>query len=99
MEPKNVKLTDWEALITDYDKSKAFQLLCYALLYSKKHGTHSLLAGIYSFKNLGQGLFSFSQNKNNAVIDAEVISTFEDYLKQLILEICDPAVPFTEKAV
>ncbi|MFC4220760.1 PD-(D/E)XK nuclease family protein [Flagellimonas marina] len=99
VEPKNVKLTDWETLITDYDKSKAFQLLCYALLYSKKHGTHSLLAGIYSFKNLGQGLFSFSQDKNNPLIDAEVISTFEGSLKQLILEICNPAVPLTEKAV
>ncbi|MFD2100048.1 PD-(D/E)XK nuclease family protein [Flagellimonas iocasae] len=99
VEPKNVKLTDWEALITDYDKSKAFQLLCYALLYSKKYNTNPLTAGIYSFKNLGQGLFSFSQDKNNTLIDDEVLSTFEDYLKQLILEICNPALPLIEKPV
>ncbi|MBO0321107.1 PD-(D/E)XK nuclease family protein [Muricauda sp. CAU 1633] len=99
VESKNVKLTDWEELITNYDKSKAFQLLCYALLYSKKHDTNSLLAGIYSFKNLGQGLFSFSQDKNNTLIDAEVLSTFEGYLKQLILEICNPDNPLIEKAV
>lgn len=99
VEPKNVKLTNWEELITNYDKSKAFQLLCYALLYSKKHGVDSVLAGIYSFKNLGQGLFSFSQDKNNTLIDAEVLSTFEGYLKQLILEICNPSLPLIEKAV
>ncbi len=99
VEPKNVTLTDWGMLITDYDKSKAFQLLCYALLYSKKHGTNSLLAGIYSFKNLGYGLFSFSQDKKNTLIDAEVLSTFETHLKQLILEICYPSLPLTEKAV
>ncbi|MER3375699.1 MAG: PD-(D/E)XK nuclease family protein [Allomuricauda sp.] len=99
VEPKNVKLTDWEELITNYDKSKAFQLLCYALLYSKKHDTNSVLAGIYSFKNLGKGLFSFSQDNNNPLIDAEVLSTFETYLKQLILEICNPSLPLTEKAV
>jgi hypothetical protein len=99
VEPKNVKLTDWEELITNYDKSKAFQLLCYALLYNKKHGAESALAGIYSFKNLGQGLFSFSQDKNNTLIDTEVLSTFEGYLKQLILEICNPSLPLTEKAV
>lgn len=99
VEPKNVKLTDWEELITNYDKSKAFQLLCYALLYCKKHDTSSVLAGIYSFKNLGKGLFSFSQDNNNPLIDAEVLSTFETYLKQLILEICNPSLPLTEKAV
>ncbi len=99
VEPKNVKLTDWEALITDYDKSKAFQLLCYALLYSKKHNANPVLAGIYSFKNLGQGLFSFSQDKNNTLIDTEVLATFETYLKKLILEICNPALPLIEKAI
>ena len=99
VEPKNVKLTDWETLITDYDKSKAFQLLCYALLYNQKHDANPILAGIYSFKNLGQGLFSFSQDKNNTLIDTEVLATFEAYLKQLILEICNPASPLIEKAV
>lgn len=94
--PKNVKITDWEALITDYDKSKAFQLLCYAYLYSKKHGISDLQAGIISFKNLSQGLFPFSEDKNN-LINADTLATFENYLYQLIGEICDAAVPLMEK--
>ncbi|GLU43340.1 PD-(D/E)XK nuclease family protein [Allomuricauda sp. NBRC 101325] len=96
VEAKNVKITDWETLITDYDKSKAFQLLCYAYLYSKKHGTSDLQAGIISFKNLGQGLFPFSEDKNTR-IHSDTLATFENYLFQLIQEICNAAIPLTEK--
>ncbi len=96
VEPKNVKITDWEELITEYDKSKAFQLLCYAHMYRKKHGATSLLAGIYSFKNLGQGLFSFVEDKN-PFIEENTLVSFEAKLHQLIYDILDPKIPFTEK--
>ncbi len=96
VEAKNVKITDWETLITDYDKSKAFQLLCYAYLYAKKHGITEVQAGIISFKNLSQGLFPFSEDKNTR-INSDTLATFENYLFQLIREICNTAVPLTEK--
>ncbi|MEQ5792989.1 PD-(D/E)XK nuclease family protein [Muricauda sp. NFXS6] len=96
VEPKNVKITDWETLITDYDKSKAFQLLCYAYLYSKKHGIKDVQAGIISFKKLSQGLFRFSEDKNTQ-INADTLATFENYLYQLIREICNTEIPLTEK--
>ena len=96
VEPKNVKITDWETLITDYDKSKAFQLLCYAYLYSKKHGISDVQAGIISFKNLSKGLFPFSEDKDTR-IHTDTLATFENHLFQLIREICDSAVPLTEK--
>lgn len=96
VEPKNVKMTDWEELVTNYDKSKAFQLLCYALLYHKTHRMAPLLAGIYSFKSLSQGLFSFTKDKND-LIDEDILVSFEGQLKQLITEICNPEVPLTEK--
>ncbi|WP_108245718.1 PD-(D/E)XK nuclease family protein [Muricauda brasiliensis] len=97
VEAKNVKITDWETLITDYDKSKAFQLLCYAYLYSKKkHGISDVQAGIISFKNLSKGLFPFSEDKDNR-IHSDTLATFENYLFQLIREICNAAVPLTEK--
>lgn len=98
VEPKNVKITDWDTLITDYDKSKAFQLLCYAYLYAKKHGVNNVHAGIISFKHLGKGLFTFSEGKNTR-IHADTLATFENYLFQLIREICNPSVPITEKTV
>ena len=96
VEAKNVKITDWEMLITDYDKSKAFQLLCYAYLYSKKHGISDVQAGIISFKKLSQGLFRFSEDKNTQ-INEDTLATFESYLYQLIREICNTEIPLTEK--
>ncbi|MEC8832817.1 MAG: PD-(D/E)XK nuclease family protein, partial [Bacteroidota bacterium] len=96
VEAKNVKIMDWEALTSDYDKSKAFQLLCYAYLYSKKHGVSDLQAGIISFKHLGKGLFPFSEDKDTR-IHSDTLATFENYLFQLIREICNVAVPLTEK--
>ena len=96
VEPKNVKITDWEELITNYDKSKAFQLLCYAYLYAKKHPVQQMKTGIYSFKNLSQGLFSFTEDKN-PIIDQQTLSTFERYLNRLICEICAAEIPLTEK--
>ncbi|UII81743.1 PD-(D/E)XK nuclease family protein [Flagellimonas sp. CMM7] len=97
VEPRNVKVTDWEELVLNYDKSKAFQLLCYAFLYSKKHDANSLQAGIYSFKNLSQGFLPFYSDGIN--IDHDTLNTFETYLKRIILEICDSRIPFTEKKV
>lgn len=96
VEPKNVKITDWEELVTNYDKSKAFQLLCYALLYHKKYQVAPVLAGIYSFKHLSQGLFPFTEDKNGT-IDENTLATFESYLHRLVLDIFDARTPLTEK--
>ncbi|WP_420320759.1 PD-(D/E)XK nuclease family protein [Flagellimonas sp.] len=98
VDSKNVKITDWEALITDYDKSKAFQLLCYSLMYTKeKRNSSDLGAGIYSFKNLGQGFLPFTTD--GALITTETLNTFHSYLEKLILEICDSSIAFVEKEV
>ena len=96
VEPKNVKITDWGKLITDYDKAKAFQLLCYAYLYAKSKGFDTCTAGIFSFKNLNNGLFSFSEDKNT-LISPNTLSKFEEQLYALIREICNAQIPITEK--
>lgn len=97
VEPRNVKLLNWDALLTDYDKSKAFQLLCYSLLYSKEKNTNSMIAGIYSFKNLSKGFLPLHINTES--ITNETLTTFEAHLERLILEICNPSVPLVEKEV
>jgi ATP-dependent exoDNAse (exonuclease V) beta subunit len=96
VEPKNVKISDWDELITNYDKAKAFQLLCYAYLYAKNHDFYSGVAGIYSFKNLSQGLFRFTEDKN-ALIDHQTLAKFEQQLHSLVKEICNVQIPLTEK--
>jgi len=97
VEPRNVKLTNWDELITNHNKSKAFQLLCYAYLYSKQHHLPQLQAGIYSFKNFKQGFMPFTFN--GITLSNEILKTFEEHLHKLILEICNPNIPFIEKEV
>jgi len=98
VESRNVKITDWEDLILNYDKSKAFQLLCYALLYDAQTPIHTLKAGILSFKNLNSGMLLFSAS-NSEIIDISTLLEYKNVLIKLIQEIFNPEIPFTEKEV
>ena len=105
VESKNVEIVDWLTLTNEYEYSKAFQLLCYAYMYYSEHSISQIQAGIISFKNLNAGLLQFAtkdkkggRNKNTA-ITKETLNLFFTELKRLILEICNPQIPFTEKEV
>lgn len=105
VESKNVEIVDWENLIIDYDLSKAFQLLCYAFMYGHENSIQAVQSGIISFKNLNAGLLKFatkdskySRNKNNEITQ-ETLTLFKEELKKLLLEICNPEIPLTEKEV
>ncbi len=100
-----VEIVDWEEITSNYDCSKAFQLLCYALMYHKENPISTVEAGIISFKNLSAGLIRFatkpkkgSRTKDNA-ITPKTLKLFAQELKSLILEICNPDIPFVEKEV
>lgn len=105
-QPK-VEITDWDAITTDYNKySKSFQVLCYAFMMQKS-GTIKFPAeaGIISFKNLSAGFLkfgkkesAFSRNKEQLVTE-QTLENFTVQLKNLILEICNINIPFTEKDV
>jgi len=106
VESKNVEIIGLDETTTDYDYSKAFQLLCYALMYNDKNSIETLQSGIISFKNLNSGLLKFatkdrrgSYAKKDHTITRETLSDFQKELKKLILEICNPKIPFTEKEV
>ena len=100
-----VELFDWSIITQDYKYSKAFQLLCYALMYSKVKNGSAQEAGIISFKNLSSGLLNFATkpSKNSRTKDKSITSeTLADFtleLKKLVLEICNPDIPFIEKEV
>ncbi|MDO1512732.1 PD-(D/E)XK nuclease family protein [Maribacter confluentis] len=103
---RNVELMDWDVLTQDYQYSKAFQLLCYGLMYFKTNPTPNLAvqAGIISLKNFTDGTLLFAQKESargakKNIITHDVISDFEQILGQLITEICNPEIPFTEKEV
>ena len=105
VERKDVEISDWEGLTMEEKKSKAFQLLCYALMYRSQNPETDLEAGIISFKNQSAGLLKFavkpsshSRTKNHS-ISSETLSHFTVELKKLILEICNPEIPFVEKEI
>ena len=104
----DVEIINWEDITTDYDKySKPFQILTYA--YMIQHSgelAFPLEAGIISFKNLKSGFLKFATKnrtgphaKKDAVITHETLEHFKVELKKLILEICNPDIPFTEKEI
>ncbi len=100
-----LELVDWDTLIRDANQNKAFQLLCYALMYSANHPVTTLQAGIISFKHLSAGLFNFATKEQKGArtkdtsITENTLALFTDKLYQLVAEICNPEVPFTEKEV
>ncbi len=60
-------------------------------------------AGIISFKNLGNGFLPFTSKIDSKHGEFEITeTTLHHYLKELknlILEICNPEIPFIEKIV
>lgn len=98
VEGKDLKFKDFEDLISDYDYSKAFQILFYALVYFKTHNVTNISAGIISFKNLNAWYMPLEYNSSKG-INREMLESFEGVLSSLIDEILDPDIPFKEKEV
>jgi len=98
VEAKDVKITDWDQITANYDKSKAFQLLCYAVMFVNGKTDTQLEAGIFSFKNLKGGILKFKNGKET-LISSETLVVFQQKLKALILEICSINIPFKEKEI
>ena len=103
-----VEIVDWEDITTDYTKySKPFQILMYAyMIQSEKQFSKPIEAGIISFKNLSAGFLKFSKKDKagkgatkDAVITQETFDNYLNELNQLILEVCNTNIPFTEKEV
>ena len=103
-----VEVVDWNDLLVDYNKySKSFQVLSYAfMLNSKGQFSTPFEAGIISFKNLQEDYFlkfgkkdSFNSKVKDQLINHETLDNFYLQLKSLILEICNPEIPFIEKPI
>ncbi|WP_194766255.1 PD-(D/E)XK nuclease family protein [Tamlana sp. I1] len=106
VDQNQVEIINWEDLTSDYKKfSKSFQILAYAYMMQQSNQLKlPIEAGIISFKNLSSGFLKFakkesSKGKKMTLITEETLAAFEIELKNLILEICNPQVDFTEKEV
>lgn len=99
-----LNLSDWETLFSDYDKhSKKIQVLAYTLMCENSLDYGNTQAGIVSFRNLSSGFLPFtnktSAEANPAEITHETLTNFKAELIKIILEICDPNIPFIEKEI
>ena len=94
----DLNINDWSQITKDYKKhSKSFQVLFYALLYSKSENLdidkQPLESGIISFKNLKAGFLKV----NKSLVTQKDIELFENELKRLLLEIFDVNISILEK--
>ena len=97
VESSNLKVTAISS-IAEEKYSKAIQVLLYGYMYSKnKSITTKIESGIISFKNLKSGFLKVDFGKNDYEITQERIDEFIDAIKELIKEIFDVSIPFTEK--
>ncbi|MEO9502515.1 PD-(D/E)XK nuclease family protein [Nonlabens ulvanivorans] len=96
-----VEPDNYQALITDYDKSKAFQVLMYAFLYSKNNEFTECVAGIISFKNFKEGFIPYSVKNGRSFqprpIDVFELEKFEEQLHQIIIELYNKDIALTAK--
>lgn len=104
VKPADMKVTNWEMLISDEKYSKAFQVLMYAYIYLKNkvsgetyttelHDFDALESGIVSFKNLKSGFMKF----NGQRLNPEILEAFVIQLDALLFELFDPNMAFEEK--
>jgi hypothetical protein len=100
----DVEIIHWEDLTADYKYNKIVQILAYALMIKDKIDFDQAYAGIISFKNLNSGFLRFGKksaprSKREQHIDHDVLNDYIQEIKKLILEICDPDIPFIEKEI
>lgn len=97
---ENLILKTWENLTSDIKNEKIIQILAYAIMLRPIYSGKKIQAGIISFKNIRGGFmpFTFVSGKDkNEYIDEGVFDAFENELVELINELLDQKLPFTEK--
>jgi hypothetical protein len=88
VEQHEVLFTEFDELIDNPKKSKAFQLLMYAYLYLKMHPNYigfNVIAGNFSFKNLTPGLLKVSKKINGK--QSEVINITQNVIDDFELQL------------
>lgn len=100
--PSQLRISEWESLRTDPERSKALQVLCYGWLYAATQACPQWQAGILSFKNLGQGRQWFGYQSDagrSEIVGQEQLESFTEQLRLLCEDILNPAVPFAPAPV
>ncbi len=98
VEKSELELAGWGQLIENTKYNKVFQLLCYAEMYRSSSDVKSIKAGIIPIKKSKPAIMLFSEKESKSqLITAEILRSFGQQLKKLILEILNPKISFVEK--
>ena len=94
MKPKEEKLEDF---MSSADSKQALQLSIYAymVLHNEGFAVNQLQCGIWSFAEIGKGVQTL-KIYDNENIDNENVSICMNSIKNIILEILNPEIPFKE---
>lgn len=102
----DLKLNQFDKIKTDPKKSKVMQLLLYTYMYLKQvenGNNQSVLSGNISFKNVSEAFIQVNISDEFKGKDYEItlekLNPFINEIKNLIIEILNPEIPFTEKEV
>jgi RecB family exonuclease len=83
----------FEEILSDPDLKATFQLYFYAYIYRSIYPDKKLKAGIYRMKSIKDGISYLNDGEEITEIKSE---EFEGFLKNLIGEIMNPDIPFSQ---
>ncbi len=97
VEPRNLKLKQWEGLTENIKNDKIIQLLSYAFITQETYKNLPIEVGIISFKNLKEGFmpFAFEADKvSTSLITHDITKLFLDEITNLLMKIFDENLDF-----
>ena len=98
VEKSGFNLTSIEEVFVEKKYDKAFQLLCYSLMYLSTKNTIPSEAAVLPIKKMNDGLMKiyFKEERTNQLTH-DHLDEFQKGLVGLITDILDPNIPFAEK--
>ena len=90
--PKKLNDYNFQNLFNDPEFKEFFQTYFYSLMYLAKYSDKEVMAGIYSLRNISEGL-KFIQDGS---MNKSTINNFTEGLKKLLAEIYNPGIPFSQ---
>ncbi len=98
----NLSLRSWDNLVLDIKNDKIIQVLAYAFTFEPLLKGRIMEAGVISFKNMKSGFLPLKVKEGKVetqIVNAETLESYKEQLIQLLLEIFNKDIPFTEKEV
>jgi CRISPR/Cas system-associated exonuclease Cas4 (RecB family) len=100
VEERNLKIINFEQLISESKYSKCFQLAVYAFLFANENPEYDqeIKTGILSLRNISKGFLNFNYNESDVLLRND-LADFEQILKDILMEIYDKSSSFVQTEI